>query len=172
MRNNFLQHHSKVIMLISFILIPAVLIFFMSSAGWSEYNFTGLLNSPHYRIITKISACVILVWINFLLWPSFKSRDDILCISFDLLYIAAVFIPYSSSESILSSLHLLSSYSAFAVFNIILFPRIASHAHVFTLYLSVSVLCFLICFTEGQITGISEVIYACMCSAVLCILKN
>ena len=79
--------------------------------------------------------------------------------------VIAILIPYEEG-SLTATLHLLFSYLAFFFFNAAYLPL---HLKYSVLYEMTLILCALLCFSAGKITGLSELIFACMVSILIAI---
>lgn len=172
MRKKFLQLEYQFRLFCGFILFPLFLILLMCRAGIQEYNFTGLLNLPGQGIYIKAMACIILVWMLRTVWilayhrlqkpMSFRIR----MILFTIFTLGAIATPYVDG-SFYATLHLFFSYSAAIFFNVMLYTLYPADNKIRTIYLAILFFCVLLCVAEGKITGLSELIYACMVSILL-----
>ena len=172
MRKKFLQLENQFRLLCGFLLFPLFLILLMCRAGIQEYNFTGLLNLPRQGIYIKAMACMILVWVLRTVWilachrlqktMSFRIR----MILFTIFAIGAIVTPYVDG-SFDATMHLFFSYGAAIFFNIMLYALYPVDNKIRTIYLAILFFCALLCVAEGKITGLSELIYACMVSILL-----
>ena len=172
MRKKFLHLENRFRLFCGFILFPLLLILVMFQAGITEYNFTGLLNLPGTGIYIKGMSVIILGWMLHTLWilAIQKLQKPLsLCIWMILFTIGAmgaIVTPYIDG-SFCATLHLFFSYSAAVLFNIMLYILYPTDSKIRTLYLAGMFFCALLCVAAGKVTGLAELIYACMVSILL-----
>ena len=158
-------------------LIPAMLACSLLFTGFHEVNLTGMLNDPAWGMTAKVSAVMMLAWLLLMLALIAKGTERYLklrlCV-LAILIIAALFIPYSNEESILSGFHIAISYAAFIWMNLLFFRYCRFYTNERNIYVCVSVFAFMLSLTTGMVTGISEIVYGIACSILLTLiaLKN
>ena len=151
-------------------LIPCMLACSLLYTGFHEVNLTGMLNDPVWGIAAKAASLLMLGWLLGMLYVIAKDTDRYLWLRLAvlaILIIAALFIPYSNEESLLSGFHIAVSYAAFIWMNMLFFRYCRFCAIERNIYVCVSVFAFLLSLTTGMVTGISEIIYAAACSILL-----
>lgn len=174
MRVKILQIEKSIRMLCGYVLFPLCLTVMMFKAGINEYNFTGLLNLRGYSAVMRCAAMIMLVWCIRTLWIIHHSIPGYLPMRTYILLLAvfaactgaAVFIPYIEG-TMYATMHLCAAYSAFVIFNILMTDVLCSTFSSRTFYLAGIFFAALLCFTAGQITGLAELVYACMVSILL-----
>jgi hypothetical protein len=179
MRAKFLQLEKWIRCLCGFLIFPAMLIFSLCRAGLQAYNFTGLLGIQTYHIWILLSAACMLAWCIRSLWAaaakdlllaSSKKLIIILLSLFAICTIGALFTPYIEG-SFSAGMHLVSAYAAFLFFNAIYLNILKLHAGYRSCYFGMLFFVCLLCFTAGQISGLAELVYACMVSVQLTMLS-
>lgn len=172
MSKKFFQLEKYVRLFCGYLLFPFLLTFGLWKAGFTDYNITGLLNLSHMSIATRTIAVCMLVWILRTLYIisqqqlMIKEKMQRYIFLFAICALLAIFIPYIVG-TIYSTLHLLFSYVSFFLFNLILFYLLKPYSICWQIYLCVILFAILLCFTAGQITGLSELIYAITVSVLL-----
>ncbi|MCH3960983.1 MAG: hypothetical protein LKF53_09500 [Solobacterium sp.] len=179
MRAKFLQLEKWIRCLCGFLIFPALLIFSLCHAGLQTYNFTGLLGIQAYHTWILLSAACMLAWCIRSLWiaaaedlllASAKKKTIILLILFAVCTVGALFTPYIEG-SFAAALHLLFAYAAFLFFNAVYLNILKGHAGYASCYFGMLFFVCLLCFTAGQISGLAELVYACMMSIQLTMLS-
>jgi hypothetical protein len=175
----FLQLEKWIRCFCGFLVFPSLLIFALCSAGLQEYNFTGLLGIPAYHTWILLSAACMLAWCLRFLWiiaskellpASSKKQIVILLALFAICTIGALFTPYIEG-SFSAALHLLFAYGAFLFFNAVYLKILRTHAGYRSCYFGMIFFVCLLCFTASQISGLAELVYACMVSVQLTMLS-
>ena len=168
MRDRRLQVHSLFfIQAAGCFLIPILLFLLLYLSGSFHDNYTGLLQNENWRILFSVFSIFCLGFALFLLHRIDESIHTRHLIILSVLILAAIVIPYSSHESILSSLHILAAYAAFLYFNWLLFRILIYHARLRSIYTAMLFLCALLCFSASSITGLAEMLYGACTSIVL-----
>lgn len=165
----FLQIEKFLRALCGYILFPVLMIFALLRAGIQNYNFTGLLNLAPAAVYIKSAAFLMLVWYirTFILLKNNESRAFRLClILFSICAAGAVLTPYINGTAY-AAIHLFFSYSALLFFQILLLPLLISESVFRLLYIGGTFFCAMLCLSAGEISGLSELIYACMISELL-----
>lgn len=176
MRKKFLQLEKTIRILCGIAVFPISLILLMFKEGINDYNFTGLLNKPETAFFVKTAALIMMMWCMRTVWiidhkhHAEHSRMYRWMLLFSFCTIVAVMTPYIEG-SWHASIHLFFSYSAMLVFNLILYLLMDAYSTERLIYYAGTAFCVLLCFTSLQITGLAELIYACMVSVLLTVMS-
>ena len=168
MRNQRLQVHSQYfISAVGYCLLPIILFLLLYLSGSFHDNYTGLLQSSRWQFLFFAFSLLCLVFALFLLHRIDKGIRFRSFFILSALILAALLIPYSEHESILSSLHISAAYAAFLYFNWLFLKNMIYHPRIRNLYIGMLFLCALLCFSAGSITGLAEMLYGACTSICL-----
>lgn len=172
MSSRFLQLERWIRIACGYVIFPLLFMIVLWKAGMQEYNITGLLNNDTYSLLMKISSLIILAWFirtSYII----RQRTQLLhngtdrwLFLFSICTIGAVFTPYIPG-SLSADIHLLFSYAALIFFNLLFYDLTSDQISIRNIYFAGLFFCALLCFTAGEITGLAELIFACMVSVLM-----
>ena len=171
MQKSFQQPILKILFWLGCIIVPCMLVLSYIIFNIDDaYNYSGLMEL--HPILFRIFAMIVLVdYVGscyILSTESVIGHKDVLFISLVILLLLSIFFPYHSKESLSASMHLIFSYSAFVIFNIILYFFVLNERdkQIYTLIL---VFCFMQSMASMQITGFAQTVYFASLSILLAI---
>lgn len=144
-------------------LIP--ILFFLPVLFSTHENYTGLLSSSTFGIPVRIVYLLLLIY----LYLSFYKKQKKLFLLFLILAIGAFLTPWIEENSLICSLHLLFTYSAFVVFNILMFQKYMYQRKYLLIYFGIVLFSFFLCMVSLEVTALAEAVYG---SAVSILLVN
>lgn len=133
------------------------------------FNYSGLIEI--HPVLFRILAVIVMIdylWTSYLFgtFVNQKVKRNLFIVLLFLL-LCTIFIPYHSKQSFSSSIHLLFAYSAFFVFNILLYLHVFLSEKDKQIYTLLLLFCFMHSMLHMQITGLSQTIYGAIISILL-----
>ena len=155
-------------------IIPLLFAGSLLLAGWKEYNLTGILQIEPYAAIVKAVCAAVYLFMCFLLHRCGAFRNRRMPALLTVSALLSLLIPYMPENMFVSNLHILCSYIAFILLNVIVLPVFLQYRNIMRAYIMALVFGVLHCMTYSSITGPAEAVYACMMSVCLtyCALKH
>lgn len=172
MQRFLLQHQKALILTIGCGLIPLVLISTLLWIGISERNLSGLLIEPAFFPYVHIAFLFMLAWLILMLEMIAAKVSDarkrhMQFLLMGVLITAALFIGWHPENGMIQTVHIILSYAAFVYMNVLFFRYCYLYEKERMIYLALSATAFVISVAAGEVSGISEVLYASGCSVLL-----
>ncbi|NLC95948.1 MAG: hypothetical protein GX675_00030 [Erysipelotrichaceae bacterium] len=177
----------KLCLIACFFIVPLITVSLALQSDLLKYNFTYLSTQSDTRLlymvwaITTISFTALSVYEIKKKYRLFKPTLN-QCIYLFLILIISSFIPYSSTDNLISFIHVAFAYIALIYFNYILFTiynfmklnNIKISIYAGYLYVLQFSLCFVLSMMFGSISSLVEVIYTISTSFIigLLLIKN
>lgn len=172
MRGFLLQHQKKLILFIGCGLIPFILLSTLLWIGFSERNLSGLLTEPSFFPFVHIAFLLMLAWLVFVLSriaqpvsPLSRRVKEFSLMS--VLIAMALFLGWDPDNGMIQTVHIILSYAAFVYMNVLFFRYCYMYEKERKIYLALAFTAFMISVAYGEVSGISEVLYASACSILL-----
>ena len=161
MANQNSQLKKRVVQLIGYILIPAVLWLTYSAFDMEKITFTGVINSENGWMM-KSGGLLLWAWFNVLLIPVTSSirHQKHWIILMDVLAVLTMVIPYHNQAEVFSNLHVLCANGTLFVFNYVIITSCIHDLSQLRLYFIFTLPAIFLILTTMSINGICEVVYA------------
>lgn len=157
-----------------FIAFPIIYTIFVFHYGIIDFNMTGLINHHETRIFSIIISLIWTIVILYLLYKLLQktilihTKERIIVLL--LCMLLTMFLPYDSTGSLSSQLHLFFGLLSLGYLHYLLFFLRNINTKVTTFYICCLLLSVAFVMTYSSITGISEWIFACGLWISLCYL--
>lgn len=148
-----------------FIAFPIIYTIYVFHYGIIDFNMTGLINNHETRIFSSILCFIWTIVIVYLLYKLLKKtilihvKERIIVLLVCMLF--TIFLPYDSTGSLLSQLHLFFAIASIIYLHILLYYLKDMNPIITSFYCACLVLSGFFVLTYSSITGISEWIFAC-----------
>lgn len=151
----------KILLFITFPIIYTIFVFYN---GIIDFNMTGLMNNPSTKIIAILLSLIWTLTIIYLLYKALKktilTKQKEKIITLCILMLLTVLLPYDSTGSLLSQLHLFFAIASIIYLHILLYYLKDINQFITSFYCACLVLSGFFILTYSSITGLSEWIFA------------
>lgn len=166
----FLTNENKktLILLTGCAIIPLAVMVPLFILDPGQVNISGILNDSRFGVFYHLTGLFMLGW--SVLMMRMISSDHGKIILFAVTAFLALFLPYDESRQLISLIHIGCAYAGFVFSSMVLYPVLLRNRRMLNLFSLCILFCILHSFSAGQVTGLSECVFAAAFSVTVSLL--